>query len=86
MLVDGEKGAILQRDRESYAIAPHVSCGVISPDELRKMADVADKYDVAALKITGAARIAMVGIKEQDIDNIWDDLGTEKGAAIGLCV
>lgn len=86
MLVDGEKGVILQRDKESYAIAPHVPCGVISTDELRKMADVADKYEVSALKITGAARIAMVGIKEEDIDPIWDDLGTEKGAAIGLCV
>jgi len=86
MLVDGEKGAILQRDKESYAIAPHVPCGVISSDGLRKIADVADKYEVAALKITGAARIAMVGIKEDDVDHIWDDLGTEKGAAIGLCV
>lgn len=86
MLKDGEKGAILQRDKENYAIAPHLPCGIITPEKLRKIADVAEKYDVAALKVTGAARIAMVGVKENEIDDIWDELGTEKGAAIGLCV
>ena len=86
MLKDGEKGAILQRDKETYAIAPHLPCGVVSSDELRKIADVADKYNIAALKVTGAQRIAMVGVKEDEIDQIWEDLGTEKGAAIGLCI
>ncbi|MDY7036301.1 MAG: NAD(P)/FAD-dependent oxidoreductase, partial [Thermodesulfobacteriota bacterium] len=39
MLKLGEKGAIPQRDKESYAIAPHIPCGVVNPDLLRKMAD-----------------------------------------------
>lgn len=86
MLEDGQKGAILQRDKESYAIAPHLSCGVVSPDQLRKIADVADKYNAAALKITSAARIAIVGLKEEDIDNVWKDLEMTPGAAVGLCV
>jgi len=86
MLEDGEKAAILQRDQETYAIAPHMPCGVVAPDALRKLADVAEKYGAAALKVTSAARIAMVGIKEDDIDAIWADLGMNPGAAIGLCV
>ena len=86
MLKDGEKGAVIQRDRETYAVAPHVPCGVISPEQLRKMADVAEKYQVAALKITSAARIAIVGLKEEDVDAVWRDLGMSPGAAVGICV
>ncbi len=86
MLKDGEKGAVLQKGKETYAIAPHVPCGVITPENLRTLADVAEKYNAAALKITSAARIAIVGIKEEDIDDIWQDLGMNLGHAVGLCV
>ncbi|MBU0672537.1 MAG: NAD(P)/FAD-dependent oxidoreductase [Candidatus Margulisbacteria bacterium] len=86
MIKDGEKGAVLQRDKETYAIVPHLPLGLITPEQLRKIADVADKYKTAALKITSAARIAIVGLKEEDIDNAWADLGMSPGAAVGLCV
>ena len=86
MLNDGEKGAIIQRDKETYAVAPHLPCGVVAPDTLRKIADVAEKYNCAACKITSAARIALVGLKEEDIDAVWADLGMDPGAAVGLCV
>ena len=86
MLKLGEKGAILQRDNKTYAIAPHISCGVVTPDLLRKIADVAEKYDAQAIKITGATRIAIVGLEEEHIDQVWDDLQMDKGAAVGLCV
>jgi NAD(P)H-nitrite reductase large subunit len=86
MLQDGEKGVIIQRDKKTYAVAPHIPCGVISPDNLRKLADIAEKYHVTALKITSAARIAFVGLNEEDIDKLWDELGMKPGAAIGLCV
>jgi len=86
MLQDGDKGAIIQRDKQSYAVAPHTTCGVVSPDFLRKLADVAEKYHAAALKITSAARIAIGGLKEEDIDSVWKDLGAQPGAAVGLCV
>lgn len=81
-----EKGAVLQRDKESYAIAPHIPAGLISSDQLRKIADVADKYKVDAIKITAAQRIALVGLKDYQIDSAWADLGMNPGAAIGLCV
>ena len=86
MLNDGEKGAILQRDKETYAVAPHLPCGVVTPDQLRKIADIAEKYEAAALKCTSAARIAIVGLKEEDVDEVWADLGLNPGAAVGLCV
>jgi NAD(P)H-nitrite reductase large subunit len=86
MLKDGQKGVILQRDKETYAIAPHIPCGIVTPDLLEKIAAVARKYKSTALKITSAARIAIIGIKEEDIDTIWEDLGIEQGHAVGLCV
>ncbi|MCD1295605.1 NAD(P)/FAD-dependent oxidoreductase [Methanocella sp. CWC-04] len=81
-----EKGAILQRDKETYAVAPHIPGGICSSDTLRKIADISDKYKAAAIKITGAQRIAIVGLKEEDLDNVWKDLGLEPGAAVGMCV
>lgn len=81
-----EKGAILQRDKETYAIAPHIPGGIVTPDLLRKIADAAEKYNAAAIKLTSAQRMAIVGLNEQDLDNVWADLGIKPGAAIGLCV
>jgi len=86
MLKLGEKGAIIQRDKETYALAPHIPCGVVTPDMLRKLADVAEKYKAQAMKITGATRIALVGLKEEDIDAVWKELNMGPGAAVGLCV
>jgi NAD(P)H-nitrite reductase large subunit len=86
MLQDGEKGVIIQRDKQTYAVAPHIPCGVVKPDTLRKLADVAEKHGAAALKITSAARIAIVGLKEEDVDDVWSGVGMKAGAAVGLCV
>jgi NAD(P)H-nitrite reductase large subunit len=82
-----EKGAIVQRDKESYAIAPHIPGGIITDfNLLRRLADVADKYGVKAIKLTSAERFALVGLKPEDLDQVWQELGLAPGAAIGLCV
>ncbi|MCL6561317.1 MAG: NAD(P)/FAD-dependent oxidoreductase [Firmicutes bacterium] len=81
-----EKGAILQRDG-TYAIAPHIPGGVITdPELLIKIANVAKKYNCPAVKVTSSQRIAIVGLKQEDIDAAWQDLGMTPGAATGLCV
>jgi len=86
MLKDGEKGVLRQRGNKTYAIAPHVPCGMVTPELLRKIADAAEKHRVPDLKITSAARIAIIGIEEHQVDQIWQDLGMEPGHATGLCV
>jgi NAD(P)H-nitrite reductase large subunit len=86
MLKLGEKGVIPQIQEDSYAIAPHIPCGFVTPEMLRKLADVSEKYNAKTIKITGAARIAIIGLKEDDIDSVWEELGLEKGAAVGMCV
>ena len=81
-----EKGAIVQRDKETYAIAPHIPGGIMDVSTLRKIADVAEKYNASAVKITSAQRMAIVGLKAEDLDSVWTDLDMPPGAAIGLCV
>jgi NAD(P)H-nitrite reductase large subunit len=82
-----EKSAILQRDGETFAITPRIPCGVITDiGLLRRLADVAEKYQVKAVKITSSERIALVGIKEQDLDRVYAELGAAPGFAGGLCV
>jgi len=81
-----DKRAIVQRDNETYAIVPHMAGGICTPELLRKIADVAEKYGAKAIKVTESQRIAIVGIKEEDLDRIWKDLGVKPAAAIGMCV
>lgn len=80
MLKDGEKGVIRQKGKENatYAVAPHIPCGVVSPDQLRRLADVAEKNKASVLKITSAARIAIIGIEENQVDDVWRDLGMDR--------
>lgn len=88
MLKDGEKGVIRQRGKENvtYAIATHLPCGLLKLEHLKKLTKVVEKYDVAELKITSAARIAIIGIPEEQVDAVWNDLDMEPGYATGLCV
>lgn len=81
-----EKGAIVQRDKETFAIAPHLPGGFTDADTLRKIADVAERYRARALKLTSAQRIAIIGLSEEKLDEIWTELDEKPGAAIGLCV
>jgi NAD(P)H-nitrite reductase large subunit len=82
-----EKGAIIQRDKATYAIAPHIPGGLVTDfNLLRRIADVAEKYQAQVIKITSAERFALIGVQAADLDQIWQELGLVPGAAIGLCV
>ena len=85
-MTEGPKGAILQRDKETYAIVPRIPMGVLTPEILENLAKVARKYNVRIIKITSGQRIALVGIRPQDVDSAWNDLEMEVGPAEGLCV
>lgn len=78
--------AIVQRDRESYAIVPHIPGGITNVAQLRKICDVAEKYNCQVLKFTSAQRVALVGIPEDKLEQAWSDLGMVKGQAIGYSV
>ena len=48
--------------------------GITTPDELRAIADAADKFEVPTVKVTGGQRIDLLGVKGEDLPEIWDDL------------
>jgi len=81
-----EKGAIIQRDRQTFALTPHTPAGLVDSDQLRKIASVADKFQAQMIKLTSAQRITLIGIAEEDIDAAWQDLGQQIGRVTGLCV
>lgn len=72
--------ANIQKDR-TFSVIPRIYGGVTSADQLRRIADVADKYDVPMVKITGGQRIDLLGIKKDDLPQVWKDLGMPSGHA-----
>ena len=83
---DIPKGAILQRDKETYAIVPRTPVGLVSPEDLERIVKVARKYQIPLIKITSGQRFALVGMKKNDVDKIWEDLGMDVGKATELCL
>lgn len=80
------KGAIIQRDMETYAIKAHAPGGFVEPADLRRIADIAERYEVKAVKLTSAQRFMMIGLPEDKIDEVISQLGENGTAAAGLCV
>jgi len=78
---DAPEGAILQRDNETYAIVPRTPVGLLNAEHLEKVASVVRKFDIPIIKITSGQRFALVGIKEEQLDNVWKDLEMDQGRA-----
>jgi len=81
-----DKFAILQRDKETYAIKTNTPGGFVNSDQLRRIADVVEKYGIQVVKMTGAQRMALIGLPEDKLDEVLADLGNMGGASTGLCV
>ena len=65
----------IQKDG-TYSVVPRMFGGVTTPDELRAIADVAEKYEAKEVKVTGGQRIDLFGIRKEDLPDIWRDLNT----------
>ena len=64
----------IQKDG-TYSVVPRMFGGMCTPEDLHAIADVAQKYDVPEMKVTGGQRIDMFGIKKEDLPAVWKDLG-----------
>ncbi|OLN23928.1 nitrite reductase large subunit [Domibacillus antri] len=67
----------------TYSVVPRMYGGVTSAKDLRKIADVAEKYDVPLIKVTGGQRIDLFGVKKEDLPDVWADLDMPSGYAYG---
>jgi len=74
--------ANIQRDG-TFSVVPQMKGGVTTPDQLRRIADVADKYAVPMVKLTGGQRIDLLGIRKEDLPKVWADLDMPSGYAYG---
>ncbi|TMG74654.1 MAG: NAD(P)/FAD-dependent oxidoreductase, partial [Betaproteobacteria bacterium] len=72
--------ANIQKDG-TFSVVPRMFGGVTSPDQLRRIADVADKYKIPTVKVTGAQRIDLLGVKKEDLPGVWRDLDMPSGHA-----
>ena len=81
-----ERGhANIQKDG-TYSVVPRMLGGVTTPAELRRIADVADKYAIPMVKVTGGQRIDLLGVKKEDLPSVWKDLGMPSGHAYGKSI
>ncbi len=72
--------ANIQKDG-TYSVIPRMWGGHTTPDELRRIADAADKYQIPTVKVTGGQRIDLLGVKKEDLENVWKDIGMPSGFA-----
>jgi nitrite reductase (NADH) large subunit len=65
----------------TYSVIPRMWGGETTADELRRIADAVDKYKVPTVKVTGGQRIDLLGVRKEDLVNIWKDIGMPSGHA-----
>ncbi|MEW6312681.1 MAG: nitrite reductase large subunit NirB [Pseudomonadota bacterium] len=74
--------ANIQKDG-TFSVVPRMWGGLTNAGELRRIADVVDKYQIPTVKITGGQRIDLLGVKKADLPQVWADLGMPSGHAYG---
>jgi nitrite reductase (NADH) large subunit len=65
--------ANIQKDG-TYSVVPRMWGGLTNPRELRAIADVAEKYNIPTVKVTGGQRIDLLGVRKEDLPAVWADL------------
>ncbi|WP_291994426.1 nitrite reductase large subunit NirB [Candidatus Accumulibacter sp. ACC003] len=84
-LINERAHANIQKDG-TYSVVPRMWGGLTTSAELRRIADVAEKYQVPTIKVTGGQRIDLLGIKKEDLIGVWKDLDMPSGHAYGKSI
>ena len=80
--------ANIQKDG-TYSVVPRMWGGETTPKELMAIAQIAEKWQVPTVHVTGGQRIDLLGIKKEDLPGIWGDLaeaGFVSGHAYGKAI
>ena len=70
----------------TFSVVPRIRGGVTSPEELRRIADVAERHGVRMVKITGGQRIDLLGLRKEQLPAVWEQLGMPSGHAYAKAV
>jgi nitrite reductase (NADH) large subunit len=81
-LVNEKMHANIQKDG-TYSVVPRMYGGVTTAADLKKIAEVAEKYSVPLVKLTGGQRIGLFGVKKEDLPAMWEELDMPSGYAYG---
>lgn len=74
--------ANIQKDG-TYSVVPRMYGGVTNAKDLRRIADVVDKFEIPLVKVTGGQRIDLFGVKKDDLPKVWQELDMPSGYAYG---
>ena len=72
--------ANIQKDG-TFSVVPRIYGGVTSPAELKRIAEVAERFAVPMVKITGGQRIDLLGVQKKDLPAVWEALDMPSGYA-----
>jgi nitrite reductase (NADH) large subunit len=72
--------ANIQKDG-TFSVIPRMWGGETNASELRRIADVVDKYRIPTVKVTGGQRIDLLGVRKEDLKSVWKDLDMPSGHA-----
>ncbi|WP_342046946.1 nitrite reductase large subunit NirB [Bacillus sp. OTU530] len=85
LYMNKQMNAIVQSDG-TYSIVPQMYGGLTTADQLRKIADVAERYQIANVAITSEQRILLMGVKQEDLTSVWAELDMPLSATYGNMV
>ncbi|HEX2242405.1 MAG TPA: (2Fe-2S)-binding protein, partial [Gammaproteobacteria bacterium] len=74
--------ANIQKDG-TFSVVPRMFGGHTTAADLRRIADVVDKYQIPTVKVTGGQRIDLLGVKKADLPKVWANLDMPSGYAYG---
>ncbi|CAH2717256.1 Nitrite reductase [NAD(P)H] [Neobacillus rhizosphaerae] len=81
-LVNEKMHANIQKDG-TYSVVPRMYGGITTAADLKKIAEVAEKFNVPLVKLTGGQRIGLFGVKKEDLPGMWEELDMPSGYAYG---
>lgn len=82
LFINDRVHANIQRDG-TFSVVPQIKGGVTTPAQLKRIAEVAERYDVPLVKVTGGQRLDLLGVRKEDLPGVWADLDMPSGYAYG---
>ncbi|MGE4560988.1 MAG: nitrite reductase [Desulfobulbus sp.] len=70
---------------KTYLVLPHFDAGLLNPEDLEQLAALARKYNIPQTKVTGAQRVAFLGMEEASMAALKDELGLPEGSPQSRC-
>lgn len=64
----------MENNHKTYLVLPHFDAGLLSPEDLEHLAALARTYRIPKTKITGAQRIAFLGMEPEAVERLREEL------------